>query len=338
MTTPSRSARRRRLRPSFDRLDTRVLPTAGVSASLANGILTVVGTNGPDQITLDVSGPSRFRRMWNPGAVTVEGVGSYALNQVAAIVIYGGSGDDVIQVNDQGRLAAPVFIDAGNGNDVVAGGLGMEYISGGAGNDIVGTFNPADAIDGGTGLNWINGTLAYVPPPSSTPAVEGSMTQAATTSSSSPASSSPSAPVYVAPPTNPPSINLQAWVQQIVDLTNQQRTANGLAPLTVNAQLTQEAQIQANQMASLHDMDHNLPTAQYPTLQDRAAAVGYHYSWLGENIAFNFPDPQSVMNAWMNSTEHRANILEANYTQIGVAIAYDSNGLPYFAQEFGRPA
>jgi uncharacterized protein YkwD len=144
--------------------------------------------------------------------------------------------------------------------------------------------------------------------------------------------------VYVPPAPTASTPNLQAWAQQIVDLTNQQRAANGLAPLAVSARLTQEAQLQANQMASLRDMDHNLPSAQYPTLQSRASAVGYNYSWLGENIAFNYPDPQSVVTAWMNSAEHRANILEPNYTEIGVAIALDANGLPYIAQEFGRPA
>jgi uncharacterized protein YkwD len=332
-----RCARRTRFRPVLDRIDSRTLPTAGLSASLTGGILTVVGTDGNDQVSIDVSGPTRFRRTRSPGSLTVEGVGTYRLNRVAAVVVFTGNGDDVVKVNDQGRLAAPVFINTGDGNDVVLGGVGREYIDTGAGNDIVGTFNRSDVISGGTGLNWINGTLAYVAPPTTTPAVEASMTQA----SYSPANSAPAATttaVYIPPPASPSTPDLQAWAQQIIDLTNQQRAANGLVPLTVSAQLSQEAQIQANQMASLQDMDHNLPQAQYPTLQSRAAAVGYSYSWLGENIAFNYTSPQNVVNAWMQSSEHRANILESNYTQIGVAVALDANGLPYFAQEFGRPA
>jgi uncharacterized protein YkwD len=75
-----------------------------------------------------------------------------------------------------------------------------------------------------------------------------------------------------------------------------------------------------------------------PEPTDRAAYVGYKYSWLGENIAFNYPDDNSVMIAWMNSPEHRANILNPNFTQIGVGIAYDSKGEPYYTQDFGAPA
>jgi uncharacterized protein YkwD len=337
MTKTKRSARRTRFCPALDRLDSRTLPTAGVTASLVGGILTVTGTEGNDRVTIDVSGPSRFRRSWNPASLTVEGVGSYRLNQIAAVVVFTGDGDDVVQVNDRGRLAAPVFINSGNGNDVVAGGYGKAFIDTGDGNDIIGTFNYSDVINGGTGLNWINGTLAYVPPPTSTPAVEASLAQAPSTLTNS---APPIAPtqVYVPPPASPSTPDLQSWAQQIISLTNQQRAANGLAPLSVSTQLTQEAQIQANQMASLRDMNHTLPQAQYPTLQNRAAAVGYSYSWLGENIAFNYSSPQTVMNAWMQSTEHRANILESNFTQIGVSVALDANGLPYFAQEFGRPA
>jgi uncharacterized protein YkwD len=59
---------------------------------------------------------------------------------------------------------------------------------------------------------------------------------------------------------------------------------------------------------------------------------------LGENLAFNYPDPNSVMAAWMGDSGHRANILNADYTQIGVGIAYDSQGEPYYTQDFGAPA
>jgi len=131
---------------------------------------------------------------------------------------------------------------------------------------------------------------------------------------------------------------MSADEQTIVDLVNQQRQQAGLAPLQVSSQLVEEAQIQSTDMAELNDMNHVLPGAALPTLQDRAQYVGYNYSFLGENIAFNYPDDNSVMTAWMNSPEHRENILDANFTQIGVGIAYDSQGEPYYTQEFGQPA
>jgi uncharacterized protein YkwD len=85
-------------------------------------------------------------------------------------------------------------------------------------------------------------------------------------------------------------------------------------------------------------MAHDLPNAQYPDLRSRAAAAGYRFNWLGENIAFNYPDPQGVMQGWMLSSGHRANILNTDYTEIGVAVALNADGRPYFAQEFGQPS
>jgi uncharacterized protein YkwD len=131
---------------------------------------------------------------------------------------------------------------------------------------------------------------------------------------------------------------MSAQEQTIVDLVNQQRAQAGLAPLQVDSRLVEAAQIHSKDMATLGLMEHTLPGAALPALQDRAHYVGYNYSYLGENIAFNYPDDNSVMVAWMNSPGHRANILNPNYTQIGVGIAYDSLGEPYYTQEFGSPA
>jgi len=118
---------------------------------------------------------------------------------------------------------------------------------------------------------------------------------------------------------------------------NQARAENGLAPLSVNVKLVQAARIQAQAMADLNTMSHELPQARYPTLTDRASAVGYDFSSLGENIAYGYPNPGSVMNGWMNSSGHRANILGGSYTEFGVGIAYTSSGTPYYCQVFGRP-
>jgi uncharacterized protein YkwD len=151
---------------------------------------------------------------------------------------------------------------------------------------------------------------------------------------------SAAAPVSIAPPvavtstTNPP---VSSAVQRIIDLTNAQRINAGLAPLAANGQLMQAAAIQSGNMARLGIMDHFLPGTAQPNLTDRAAAVGYQYSTLGENIAFNFADADAVVAGWMGSPGHRANILNANFTQIGVSIALDAKGEPYYTQVFGRP-
>jgi uncharacterized protein YkwD len=123
--------------------------------------------------------------------------------------------------------------------------------------------------------------------------------------------------------------------QAIVNAVNTVRQMNGLAPLTVNTKLVEAARIHASDMARLDQMAHTLPGAALPTLEDRANYVGYNYSILGENIAYGYSDTGSVMNAWMNSPGHRANILSAGYQEIGIGIAYDASGVPYYCQVFG---
>lgn len=150
----------------------------------------------------------------------------------------------------------------------------------------------------------------------------------------------PKTPPPPPPPTNPPgeSPNETAAELAIVNAVNTVRAQNGLAPLTLDPRLVRAAHIQANAMASLGIMDHNLTGATYPTLVDRANHVGYRFAMLGENIAFNYKGTDAVMTAWLNSPGHRANILNASFKQIGVGIAYDNLGEPYYAQVFGLPA
>jgi uncharacterized protein YkwD len=126
--------------------------------------------------------------------------------------------------------------------------------------------------------------------------------------------------------------------REIVDLTNQARAQQGLPALRVSDQLVSAAQTHSRDMARLNVLDHVLADAAQPTLSSRAEAVGYDFSWLGENIAFNYADAQAVVTGWMNSPGHRANILNANFTEIGVGVAWNGSGQPYFTQEFGRPS
>jgi uncharacterized protein YkwD len=130
---------------------------------------------------------------------------------------------------------------------------------------------------------------------------------------------------------------MSALEQSVVDLTNQARAQAGLPPLAVSSPLVTAAQTHSRDMAQTNIFDHTVPGVAEPTLESRAAAVGYNFSWLGENIAFNYADAPSILAAWMNSPEHRANILSPNFTQIGVGIAWNGQGQAYATQEFGRP-
>lgn len=123
----------------------------------------------------------------------------------------------------------------------------------------------------------------------------------------------------------------------VVAYTNQARASNGLPPLATSAKLMDAAAIQARQMASAQRLDHVITGAQYPTLDTRLQAVGYVYRDAAENIAWNQQDARAVVDGWMNSSGHRANILDPALTQIGAAMARSSKGEPYWVQVFGTP-
>jgi uncharacterized YkwD family protein len=109
-----------------------------------------------------------------------------------------------------------------------------------------------------------------------------------------------------------------AFATQVVTLVNQERSKAGLSPLkSNNATLTRMALDKAKDMYSKGYFDHNSPT--YGSPFDMMKQYGISFSYAGENIAKGQPTPQQVMTDWMNSAGHRANILNTNYTTIGVA-------------------
>jgi uncharacterized protein YkwD len=125
----------------------------------------------------------------------------------------------------------------------------------------------------------------------------------------------------------------------LVDETNQSRTSNGDAALTVNPLLEEAAQEKANDMVSNNYFAHTSPAGLSPWYWFEQ--VGYQFDYAGENLAVNFSDSSDVTNAWMNSPEHRANILDTDFTQIGIATAqgtYEGHSATYVVELFGTPA
>ena len=120
-------------------------------------------------------------------------------------------------------------------------------------------------------------------------------------------------------------------------LTNAERSRAGLPAFSVSSPLTRAAQIHAEQMASLGQMSHVLPGARYPEPADRLSAVGYQWSAYAENVAYGQGSAAGVLDSWMDSSGHRANILNASLTQLGTGYARDAAGRPYYVQVFGRP-
>lgn len=122
--------------------------------------------------------------------------------------------------------------------------------------------------------------------------------------------------------------------QEILRLVNEQRAKNGLAALTLSDKLCELATLKAKDMVALGYFDHNSPT--YGSPFDMMKQFGVSYSYAGENIAAGQRTPEEVMNGWMNSSGHRANILNASYTELGVGIAVGSRGI-YWVQLFRKP-
>ncbi|MEU6065476.1 MULTISPECIES: sigma-70 family RNA polymerase sigma factor [Streptomyces] len=121
-------------------------------------------------------------------------------------------------------------------------------------------------------------------------------------------------------------------VAQVVALVNKERANAGCGPLTENAQLEKAAQAHSDDMAARNFFDHTNPDGADPG--QRITAAGYRWSTYGENIAQGQQTPQSVMDSWMNSPGHRANILNCSFKEIGVGVHKGSGG-PWWTQDFG---
>lgn len=125
----------------------------------------------------------------------------------------------------------------------------------------------------------------------------------------------------------------------LVDLTNLSRQVENLSSLKPNSLLSQAAQLKAEDMAANGYFTHTSPAGLTPWYW--LDKVGYHYSFAGENLAINFIDSQDIENAWMNSPLHRDNILNNNFTEIGIGVAqgiYQGQETNFAVQMFGRPA
>jgi len=106
--------------------------------------------------------------------------------------------------------------------------------------------------------------------------------------------------------------------EDLLQLTNQQREKYNQPPLVMNDELTKAAQLKAADMFAKNYWAHNSPTGEMPW--DFIKDAGYDYQYAGENLARGFTAAPSVITAWMNSPEHRANVLSPNYHDVGFAI------------------
>ncbi|MCM8711722.1 SafA/ExsA family spore coat assembly protein [Clostridium sp. SYSU_GA19001] len=117
---------------------------------------------------------------------------------------------------------------------------------------------------------------------------------------------------------------------EVIRLVNVERSKYGLKPLAANWELSRVARYKSQDMKNKNYFSHQSPT--YGSPFQMMQHFGIVYRTAGENIAMGQRTPQEVMTAWMNSPGHRANILKAEYTEIGVGVAKD--GSIYWTQMF----
>src|SRR3989344_4587883 len=125
----------------------------------------------------------------------------------------------------------------------------------------------------------------------------------------------------------------------LVELANGDRSENAIGSLSVNPLLVRVAQAKANDMAAKSYFAHTSPESKDPWYWFNQE--GYAFTYAGENLAVDFSDSAVVEEAWMNSPEHRANLLDGRYTEIGIATAqgtFEGHPTTFVVQVFGTPA
>lgn len=122
--------------------------------------------------------------------------------------------------------------------------------------------------------------------------------------------------------------------EQLLEAHNKARAEAKLPPLAIDPKLTEAARRHAKDMAEHEKMTHEGSDGSHP--DERVKRAGYHFVRTGENVAEGQKDVEHVLESWMNSPEHKANIL-GKFTQMGAARATDESGEPYWCVDFGTP-
>lgn len=122
---------------------------------------------------------------------------------------------------------------------------------------------------------------------------------------------------------------LHEYARRVVDLVNEERAKAGLSEMKLDMDVTAAADVRAREIKQ--SFSHTRPDgSSFSTVLQQQ---GVSYRGCGENIAWGQRTPEQVMNGWMNSEGHRANILNKNYKNIGVGF-YQENGVNYWVQLF----
>ena len=135
--------------------------------------------------------------------------------------------------------------------------------------------------------------------------------------------------------TIPDQSSVKALEAEVIRLVNIERSKKGLQTLKADWEISRVARYKSQDMINKKYFSHTSPT--YGSPFKMLETFGIRFSSAGENIAYGQQTPAAVMNSWMNSSGHRANILSPSYTHIGVGLAKSSSGVYYWSQMFTKP-
>jgi len=142
--------------------------------------------------------------------------------------------------------------------------------------------------------------------------------------------------IYPGQKINIPEVTTTAQENEVIRLVNVERAKAGLPALKANWQLSRVARYKSADMANKGYFSHTSPT--YGSPFQMMQNFGLSFTAAGENIAYGQRTPAEVMRDWMNSPGHRSNILSSSFSEIGVGLAKNKNGVCYWTQQFMRPS
>lgn len=135
-----------------------------------------------------------------------------------------------------------------------------------------------------------------------------------------------------APGTEDDDEDVHPFEREVLERTNEERAKHGLDPLAFDQETQKVARLKSEDMRDHHYFSHTSPT--YGSPFEMMSQFGINYSFAGENIAAGQTTPSEVVEAWMNSEGHRQNILNPNYTHLGVGYAEGGSMRHYWTQMF----
>lgn len=300
------------VRLHLESLETRTLPANLVPLRpvLDRNILSVIGNESAN--TIDVT--------LRNGRIQVLGK-SFDASQVKVIVIDGKGGNDTIRVSE--NITARSYLYGGFGADRLYGGAGNDFLYGGHGVDQLYGRRGHDRLLGGEGNDRLDGGTGTDSGTGGT----GSDTYYSVTENNNGSLS-----------TNYSTTGDGALLREIVRLTNLERTSRGLNPLTFDSTLNTVANRYASTLHRINQFSHECSGHNTPSVGGRLDANLVEHTAYGENLYWSSikSTAAQVVQGWMNSPGHRANILSSTFTRIGVGMAGDALKGYFFTQVFTR--